>query len=336
MTERLVITGGCGFVGANIARTFLRALPDSEVVVLDIAGPDTVADTWFSDVASRIQFRRVDIQDRDLGTSVPDSDSVTHVVHSAMLAHVDPWEIADPRRYLDINIGGSVNVLEWARTLPNLRRFLYTSTGGVYGEPTDGSPSSPQPEDGPFNPPELYAISKMATEAILHRYADLFGFDARIVRLSGVFGPMERPTFGRTIMSAGHAIAAAVAEGRELRVSRRSFAAGGDFLSAEDIARGVHALLCARAPAYDAYNLAFGTFTTVPELLDAAVLAAPTLRYVATDHDADIDMDPANRRARWNAYDITRACEDLGWMPRPLTEQFASYFEWMSRAVPAG
>ena len=144
---------------------------------------------------------------------------------------------------------------------------------------------------------------------------------------------MERRTSGRTIMSAGHAIATAISSGRPLRVSRRSLAAGGDFLSAEDIADGIVRLLTAPAQAlrHDAYNLAFGTFTGLSELLDAAQVAAPALRVevVEAGGEADIDMDPADRLARWNAYAIDRARTDLGWAPRPLQEQLASYLSWV-------
>lgn len=327
------MTGGCGFVGSNIVRSWLRADGRRTAVALDISAPDAAAAEWFADVAERLELVQADLRDPLALAGVSSPETITHVVHAAMIAHVPEWERSDPRRFLDVNIGGTVNVLEWARELHGLERFVYISTGGVYGDPTPASPAGPQPEDGPFNPPELYPISKLACEGIARRYAALFGFDLRITRLSGVFGPMERRTSGRTIMSAGHAIATAISSGRPLRVSRRSLAAGGDFLSAEDIADGIVRLLTAPAPAlrHDAYNLAFGTFTGLSELLDAAQVAAPALRVevVEAGGEADIDMDPADRLARWNAYAIDRARTDLGWAPRPLQEQLASYLSWV-------
>lgn len=327
------MTGGCGFVGSNIARTWVRGDDARRAVVLDISSPDAAAVAWFSDVAGRVEFVQADLRDPLALAGVSSPETITHVVHAAMIAHVPEWERSDPRRFLDVNIGGTVNVLEWARALPALGRLVYVSTGGVYGDPTASSPSEPQPEDGPFNPPELYPISKLACEAIARRYAALFEIDLRITRLSGVFGPMERRTSGRTIMSAGHAIATAVSVGRPLRVSRRSLAAGGDFLSAEDIADGTVRLLTAPAHAlhHDAYNLAFGTFTGLQELLEAAQLAAPALQIEIVDSadDADIDMDPGDRLARWNAYAIDRARADLGWAPRRLQAQLESYLSWV-------
>ena len=321
-------------MGTNIVRAWLRGGDGRSAVAVDISPPDAAAAEWFADVASRIEFVRADLTAGDALAPVSAPETVTHVVHAAMIAHVPEWERTAPRRFLDVNVGGTVNVLEWARALPALERFVYISTGGVYGEPSAASLTGPQPEDGPFNPPELYPISKLACEGICRRYAELFALDLRITRLSGVFGPMERRTAGRTIMSAGHAIAAAIATDRPLRVTRRSLAAGGDFLSAEDIADGMLRLLVAPARAlhHDAYNLAFGTFTGLRELLDVARAIAPDLEIELTedaDPAADIDMNPADRLARWNAYAIGRARADLGWSPRPLHEQMASYLAWV-------
>jgi nucleoside-diphosphate-sugar epimerase len=320
-------------VGTNIVRAWLRQDADRRAVVVDISPPDAAALEWFDGVASRIDFVVSDLAAADPLGAVRAPETITHVVHAAMIAHVPEWERSNPRRFLDVNIGGTVNALEWARSLPELERLIYVSTGGVYGEPTAASPTGPQPEDGPFNPPELYPISKLACEGICRRYAELFGLDLRITRLSGVFGPMERRTSGRTIMSAGHAIASALAAGRPLRVTRRSLDAGGDFLSAEDIAEATVRLLTTPAGSlrHDTYNVAFGTFTGLSELLDAARGVAPALEVEVTESaatPADIDMNPADRLARWNAYAIDRARADLGWSPRPLRAQMASYLSW--------
>ena len=256
--------------------------------------------------------------------------SITHVVHAAMVAHFPAWERTTPAKFIDVNVMGTVNVLEWARQLDGLRRFLYVSSGGVYGDPTPESPTGPQPEEGPFSPPELYAISKLTAEQIVRRYGELFGFDTRRVRFSGVFGPMERYTPGRVTMAMPYYMVRSVIEQRPFRLTAATYEAGGDFLSSEDIGFALPAIIRAERCQHDVYNVAFGTFTRVPDVLDAFKAAVPAFEYELVDDSlADVIMDPTQRLARWNAYAIDRISSEFGWQPRPLTEQLRSYYDWV-------
>ncbi len=327
----ILVTGGAGFVGSNVVRRLLESDDEVRVIVVDRA-VDDLAKALFAPFSDRLQLHLCDIADPEGLETVVDSAMVTHVVHCAMVAHVPSWELENPTPFVHVNIVGTTNVLEWARRLPSLRRFLYVSSGGVYGEATAISPSLTQPESGPFNPPELYAISKYTSELICRRYGELFGLDVRIVRLSWVFGPMERVTPGRTLMSPPYAIARAIVEDRVLTVTRRTLAAVGDFISAEDTADAMTRLLSATEPGYSTYNIAAGRLIGFPELLDAAAQANQRARYVVVDdddRDADIDHDPLLRLARWNAYDIERMRSDFAWEPRPLVEQLGSYLAWL-------
>jgi dTDP-glucose 4,6-dehydratase len=332
-----LITGGFGLVGANLTRRLLAASPVSRVVVLDREPPGPLVQAFLAAHRDRLDVVVADITDARAFAEL-ERFQVDVVVHAAMVAHVPEWELERPRAYVDANIVGTANVLEWARRLPALSRFLYVSTGGVYGEQTSQSSESPQSEDGPLDPPELYAISKYASELIVRRYGELFSFDVRFVRLSGVFGPLERPTVGRTIMSPVYSLMHAAVRGAPLTVTARTLDSVGDHISAEDVADGLARLVAAPRPAHETYNLAHGSLTTFRELLDAARLSgsAVALQVVEGAHEAEIDLDPANRRARWNAYDIGRARRDLGWHPRPLAEQLASYARWLSEHELAG
>jgi nucleoside-diphosphate-sugar epimerase len=325
-----LITGGNGLVGSNLTRHLLASRPGCEVVVVDREGPSELVERFLGVHRERRELVLGSITDAGVLAAI-DPARIDVVIHGAMVAHVPEWEVANPRAYVDTNIVGTANVLEWARTLPSLARFVYISTGGVYGEESPESSETPQSEDGPLAPPELYAISKYASELLVRRYSELYGFDHRMVRLSGVFGPLERPTVSRTIMSPVCTLVHAAVEGRPLRVTRRTLDSAGDHISAEDVAGGLSLLAAAGSPAHVTYNLAHGVLTSFRELLAAAEAAGLTvdLQLVERADDADIDLDPVNRRARWNAYDITRARSDLGWQPRPLFEQLASYAAWL-------
>jgi nucleoside-diphosphate-sugar epimerase len=330
LTRAILLTGGNGLVGANLTRRLLETEPDSELIVVDREPPGPLVATLLGEQRTRVTFLQGDIDDPRAFDEL-EPDRVRVVIHAAMIAHVPEWEHARPRDYVATNILGTANVLEWARRQTGLERVVYVSTGGVYGEQSPESSETPQSEDGPLAPPELYAISKHASEQIVRRYGELFGLDVRRVRLSGVFGPLERRTISRTIMSPVHTVLHAAVLGRPLRVTPRTLVSVGDHISATEVADGLAALVRTPAPAHDVYNLAHGELTTFAELIALAEQAgAPVdLRVVDDAADAELDLDPANRRARWNAYDIARARADLGYAPRPLVEQLRGYVSWL-------
>ena len=325
----MLVTGGAGFVGSNVVRVALESGRWSHAVVLDRA-IDECARAAFASHGDRVVVHLGDVTDPGCLRSLPRRDEITHVVHGAMIAHVPAWELDDPARYVHVNVGGTANVLAGARRLPALERFIYVSSGAVYGEPTAASPHETQPEPGPLDPAETYGISKLASELVTRRHGTLYGLDVRIARLSWVFGPMERPTPGRTIMSPPHAIVRAILDGRELRVTRRSLDGVGDFLSSEDAASGIVALLSAEDPRHVAYNIALGRLAPFAELLAIVTDLHPAFAYRVVEDGAaaDVDHDPALRHARWNAYAIERIARDAGWTPRPLAEQLETYLDW--------
>lgn len=328
--RHVLVTGGAGLVGANVVARLLSLLPEAQVTILDATPPDALMNAYLGRAGERVRHRTGDVCEPGTFDVVQDDEPVTDIVHAAAVTHVPEWETQAPRRYFDVNLGGTLNVLEWAGRRPGLGRLLYVSTGGVYGTPTRLSPAGPQPEDGPFDPPELYAISKFAAERTVRRVAQLSGLDARAVRLSTVFGPMERPTPGRAAMSLPYLIARAIARRRPLRLTARTLDAHGDFLSSVDVAAATVDLLVASAPRHFVYNVAAGSLTAVRDLLETTAGIAPGLEIelVESAADADFDMDPEQRRARWNAYEIERAAVDLGWSPSPLRDQLRDYLRW--------
>jgi nucleoside-diphosphate-sugar epimerase len=329
----VLVTGGCGLVGASLVHRLL-AEREAEVIVVDISPPDGLVRRLLGSALERVTFIQADVSSADgleVALAELDPAGVQAIVHAAILDHVPGWERDNTRAYVDINLGGTINLLEVARRLPALRTFVYVGSGSVYGEPGPGTPLGPQGEDGPVDPPEMYAVTKYAAELVARRYGTLFGLDVRRVRLSGVFGHMERPTAGRRLMSPVHAVARAVATDEPLHVTARTLDSVGDHVSGEDVADGLARLVAAERATYPVYNLADGRLTTFRELLGLVEEsgASLTVEIVDDPRDAELDLDPANRLARWNAYDVSRAREDLGWSPRPLSEQLASYLAWL-------
>ena len=327
----VLVTGGTGFVMSNVVKHLLQSNPQATAIVLDLGPFEGLVADFLSPVQTRVVSFQGDIRDQELLDQISMEWSITHIIHAAMIAHVPQWEHESPAKFIDVNIMGTVNMVEWARHLEGLQRFLYVSSGDVYGEPQPGtSKESPHHETGTLDQPELYAISKYASEQIVRRYGELFEMDTCRARFSGVFGPMERPTPGRAIMAMPYHMVRSVIEQRPFRITAGTLEAGADFISAEDIGYALPALLRADTLQYDVFNVAYGQFTTVPEVLDAFKSVVPNFEVDVVEPDqADVIRDPTRRWARWNAYDIKRLSSEVGWTPRPLAEQFASYFDWV-------
>ena len=328
----VLVTGGAGFVMSNVVKRLLTRDSSATAILLDIAPADDLVIDFLKTVRARVVTVQGDVRDSTVLERISDEWSISHVIHAAMIAHVPQWEHESPAKFIDVNVMGTVAVLEWARRLRALQRFLYVSSGDVYGEPQSGTSETPHHETGTLNQPELYAISKFSAEQIVRRYGELFAIDTCRVRLSGVFGPMERPTPGRAIMAMPYHLVRSLIEQRPVRLSAQTLEAGADFISADEIADVIPGLIKAKSLAFDVYNIAAGRFSPVAEILKDFKAAAPEFSYeiVSTDH-ADVNREPSRRLARWNAYDIERVSSELNWRPRPLAEQFGRYVDWVMR-----
>ncbi len=178
-------------------------------------------------------------------------------------------------------------------------------------------------------PRRLYGISKLSSELITERYGDLFGIATTSVRLSSVYGTMDRVTASRNHRHVPNRIAHMAVEGVKC-VRVNTLSAVGDYVHVEDVARGIVALLRAPALRYSAYNIAQGTTTTIGELVEWAAQRAPGFHATITaDAEADILQDASLRDGMWGAYDISRITMETGWQPRPVREALHAYMEWI-------
>jgi len=313
---RVLVTGATGFVMSVLVASLVR--DGDEVTAVDVTEPDEV---FFGLVGGRdrVRFHRGDVRDASAMAGLVAAARPDAVVHGATVTHVPEWEPVDPVRYADVNIGGTVAVLDAARKVPSVRRFVYVSSGAVYGvEPGE----EPVPESGPPAPAELYGVTKLSAELLAGRFAALYDLEIPVVRFTKVFGPMERPTHARALMSVPYHLAAAAVAGRPARVTPRSLEASADWLSATDVAAALTTLLHAPEARSVPYNLATGVRTP---LRDLASWFGVDLE---TAPDAPIDLDPAARHGKNAPYAVTRARSDLGWRPRPLQAQVAEYLTW--------
>ena len=179
------------------------------------------------------------------------------------------------------------------------------------------------PEDGSVAPEGWYALTKLSGE-LLTGEAAAGGLPALSVRLSGVFGPLDRTTPARAVDCIPKVLVHAARDGRVVRLA--GLDGGGDWVYAGDVATAIMALLACPNPRHPVYNIANGAFTT---LRDLAALV-PDLRWTETaPEEADIATNVTLTGGRWGAYDISRMVADTGWRPRPLGEAIADYAGWL-------
>ncbi len=335
---KLLITGAGGFVMSVLGRCWLESDPRARLVVLDAAPLDAAARRHFAPVQDRLEIVTADVTRGDTWRCALDGRQITHVVHGATVTPIARGTVTEarrepeaeaPGRILDVNIMGTVALLEWARTRPGLHRFIYVSSGAVYLNHGPDRPGEPLPEDGYVMPRRLYGISKLASELITERYGELFGLSTASVRPASVYGPMDRVTASRNYRHVPNRIAHhALDRGRPIRVN--TLDAVGDYVHVEDVARAIIGLLGAAQLRWSAYNIASGVATSIRDLVGWAAEKVPGFSAeVVAPAEADIVQDPALRDGMWGAYDIARIGAETGWKPRPVRQGLHDYMDWI-------
>jgi len=186
--ERILVTGGCGFIGSNFIR-FILAERDWEVVNLDAltyaGNAENLADIQED---RRYEFVHGRVEDQDLAADL--CRRVEAVVHFAAETHVDRSILA-AAPFVTSNVQGTQILLDAARKSGAVRRFVHVSTDEVYGslEPED----PPFLESGPLLPNSPYAASKAASDLMVRAAWKTYGFPAIITRCSNNYGPYQFP-----------------------------------------------------------------------------------------------------------------------------------------------
>jgi UDP-glucuronate 4-epimerase len=185
-----LITGGAGFVGSHVAQKLLAR--GERVVVLDNFNDYYDPALKHANIA-RIQHANLvvvngDIRDTDLVPRLFREQGITHVAHLAAMANVRS-SINQTPLYVQINVNGSVNLLEAARDV-QVQQFVMASTGSVYG----ATPIIPFVEtDTADRPLASYPATKRAAELLAHTYHNLNHMHITILRFFNVYGPAGRP-----------------------------------------------------------------------------------------------------------------------------------------------
>jgi UDP-glucose 4-epimerase len=330
----LLVTGASGLVMSHLVRRWLESDPQARAIALDLDPPDGVVKAFFEPVAERLAFHRGDVGGAGLWRGLEGADAITHMVHGAAVTSIERLtRLPDGGRdmtgavgALETNIIGTARALAWAGRQKELVRMITVSSGSVY----DGDGPEPLPEDGYVAPEGLYPLTKYMGELLTDEAARSFGLPACSVRLSGVYGPLDRETGTRAVKSVPFTLLRRALDGEEVRVA--GLEAVGDYIHAGDVADALRALLACPAPRHRVYNIALGETWSLGELLRLVEAQVPGMRWRETPAgEADLALDPALTGGRWGAYDISRLSADTGWHPRPLADAFVDYGAWLRR-----
>lgn len=307
---KILVTGGAGFIGSHIADTFLSA--GHEVCVVDDLSTGSRRN-----LPQGVRLHVADIRDARL-SDIFESERPEVVCHQAARANVRE-SFEKPLLYAEVNVVGSLNVLECCRQF-SVRKVIYASTGGaVYGAPEQ----LPVTEQHPINPLDPYGASKHHVEHYLHLYAKNFGISYTSLRYPNVYGPRQNP-FGEAGVVAIFA--------RQMLDKQRPLINGSgeqerDFVSVTDIARAN--LLALNRGDGEIMNIGSGLATSVNTIF--AELAD------LTGYREKAEYGPAKAGEVYKIYlNADRAKNILGWTPGVgLTEGLGATVEYFRKNVTA-
>ncbi len=321
---RILVTGGCGFIGSNFVRHVLSEYDDYEITNLDAL---TYAGNRenLRDLESDGRYRFVHARIEDGSAVLEALKGVDVVVNFAAESHVDR-SIADMQPFLVTNVMGLQVLIDSVRRA-GVERFIHLSTDEVYGSLEAGEGRFT--EETPLSPNSPYSASKAAGDLLIRSYVKTYGFPAIIVRPSNNYGPYQYPEKLIPLMITNLLDGKAVplyGEGLNVR----------DWLYVEDTCRALDMIIHRGRPG-EVYNVGGGSekrnIEVVKEVLSLMGMGEDYVEFVA---------DRPGHDYRY-AIDYSKIEGELGWRPRSdfasaiaRTVQWYRENEWWWRPLKEG
>ncbi len=315
--KTILITGGAGFIGSQLCQRLLasgnrlRILDNFDPFYpveikrrhMELLGQVDVGGAGFELIEGDIR------SPEDCRKAV---DSIDAVIHLAALAGVRP-SIADPIRYVDVNVSGTQTLLESLVGRPQVP-IVFGSSSSVYGGNQKVPFAESDPVDHPVSP---YAASKKACEVLCHAHHHLHGNPITCLRFFTVYGPGQRPEM------AIHLFSRRILAGEPIPVYGDG-STSRDYTYVSDIVSGLVAAL-QRADGFQIYNLGGSVTTTLAELI--ALLEDQFGAKAIIDRRPE---QPGDVPRTWA--DISRAKAELDYQPGvSLRQGIGEFAEWYQR-----
>jgi len=312
LQKTVFITGAAGFIGSNVAFALLRR--GDRVFGLDNFDPFYDRATKERNLAGLaahpgFSFLEADIRDAHALSSWGAGEAPFALIHLAAKAGVRP-SVADPAGYADVNVMGTVSVLDWARER-SVPRVLFASSSSVYGGNTKVPFAEDDFVDCPVSP---YAATKKAGELLCHTWCHLYGMNIASLRFFTVYGPAQRPEM------AIHKFTRRMFEGKEIEIFG-DWTTRRDYTYIDDIVSGVLGALAA-PPGYRVYNLGESATISLSDLV--ALLERATGVRAKCKH-----LPPQPGDVPVTFADITRARAEIGYDPKtPVEAGVRNFVQW--------
>jgi len=293
---KVLVTGGAGFIGSHVVDAYLAE--GYKVVVVD-----DLSTGRRSNLNPEATFYQVDIRSPEID-SILEKERPDYINHHAAQMDVRR-SVAEPLFDADVNILGSIHLLEIARKF-GVQRIVYISTGGaVYGEPV----YLPCDEAHPIDPICQYGASKHTVEHYLYMYRQMYGLNFVVLRYPNVFGPRQDPH--------GEAGVVAIFTGKMLAGEQAVVNGDGeqtrDYVYVGDCA-AANVLALTTEKANTIYNLGSGRGTSVNQIFD-------TLKDI-TGYELPRVHGPAKLGETRHIYlDASKARTELAWRPTVTLEE---------------
>ena len=319
----ILITGGSGFVGLNVAEALLGRGRD--VVLLADAPPPEAAAATLGRLPGSLTAVVGDVRTGTDVARIFARHRPRQVVHAAALTPGPRQERAAARATMEVNLLGTLAVLQAAHD-HGVARVVLVSSGAVYGQAAFEVEAIA--ETTPPAPGALYAISKLAAEQAGLRLGELLDLEVVACRLGTVFGPWERATGVRETLSPIFQVMHLARQATPVVLPREG---RRDWVYARDVAAAIVAVLAAPAPAAKVYNVSSGVEWTVAAWCARLASALPQFSYRIADATAEANVGLWSDRDR-APLAIDRLAEEIGFRPTfGLAAAFDDYLDWLRR-----
>ena len=315
--KKVLVTGGAGFIGSHLCERLLK----EGYFVINL-------DNFNNYYDPKIKWRNIqdalksanyalyvgDIRDNKiLNQIIEEQGKIDIIVHLAAMAGVRN-SLKDPVEYVSVDIGGTVNMLEFAKK-NEVEKFVFASSSSVYGKNSKVPFSEDDPLEGQISP---YATAKRAGELYCKTYSELYGIPIVVLRFFTVYGPRQRPEM------AIHLFTKNTLEEKPIPVFGDGTTAR-DYTYIDDIIDGIYKSVLYDKTKFEVFNLGNSNTITLSELIE--------IIEKTVGKKAIIDRQPMQLGDVEITYaDIEKAKKLLKYKPRTnIMEGISSFFMWFSK-----